>query len=360
MIRVVALLALAGFSFADASSRYALVESYDHTNFFDKFHFFESNFTTGNYNDVDPTSGYINYRNKEDAKKLGLIAVQGSEIFLGVNHRDVFNPKGKGRDSVRIESNRLYNHSLFIAEFTHMPNPVCGAWPAFWTYADPWPVKGEMDIYENWNLAQDNLVTLHTGNSTQLGNCTIDQKNMLNPVIASNCDVTHEDAKQGLNQACNTLELLGQWGSKSGGVYAMEWTSEHIQVWSWSRQRTPSDIRLRRPKPRLWGTPHFSAGSPSCDIDGHVADQKLVLNIDFCGAAAGSPQLWGQQCRNTTGYASCIDFVAENPDAFNNVFWKIKGIDVYRMESNSTESRHLSHDLRRHSKRRLHAPRHLD
>ncbi len=75
-----------------------------------------------------------------------------------------------------------------------------------------------MDIYENWNLAEYNWMTLHTGNSSIVGNCTISQKNMANPVIATNCDVTFQDANQGENQACSTQESRGQWGSKSGGV----------------------------------------------------------------------------------------------------------------------------------------------
>ncbi|TQV99080.1 endo-1,3(4)-beta-glucanase [Cordyceps javanica] len=328
---------LVGIGCARAFNHYILEESYDHTNFFDKFRFFESDYSTGNYNDVDPTSGYINYRNQEDAAALGLIATQGTEMFLGVNHRDVLDPKGKGRDSVRIESKKLYNHGLFIAEFTHLPQVGCGVWPAFWTFGDPWPVKGEMDIYENWNLAKYNMVTLHTGNATEVGSCTISQENMLNPIITSNCDATFQDENQSANQACATEESRGQWGSRSGGVYAMEWTAEHIKLWSWSRDQTPADIKRRQPIPRRWGTPHFFAGGSSCDIDSHFRDQKLVLNIDFCGVAAGNPDLWKQQCLQTTGYENCADYVAKNPDDFANAFWKVKGIHVYRSALNATQ-----------------------
>ncbi|EGX96811.1 endo-1,3(4)-beta-glucanase, putative [Cordyceps militaris CM01] len=330
---------LAGLTSATAPNRqYTLVESYNHTNFFDKFNFFESNYSTGNYNDVDPTSGYINYRNRDDAMKLGLIATQGSEMFLGVNHRDILDPKGKGRDSVRIESKQLYNYGLFIAEFTHLPKVTCGVWPAFWTFGDPWPVKGEMDIYENWNLAKDNAMTLHTGDSKEVGNCTICQENMVNPVVTTNCDVTFQDEHQSPNQACQTLEQGGQWGSQSGGVYAMEWTSGFVRLWSWSREETPADVKCRQPKPQLWGKPLFWAGGSSCDMDSHLRDQKLVLNIDFCGVAAGNPTLWGQQCRNATGYENCADYVAKHPDDFADAFWKVRAIDIYQAASNCTHS----------------------
>ena len=109
---------------------YQVKETYDASNFFSNFNFFVSNFDTGNYNDVDPTSGFVNYRNQHDAKQLGLIDTQGSEVFLGGNHADKFNANGKGRDSVRLESQSSYTHGLFIADFTHLPQPVCGSWPA--------------------------------------------------------------------------------------------------------------------------------------------------------------------------------------------------------------------------------------
>lgn len=37
--------------------RYEVSDEYNASNFFSKFDFFVSNYSTGNYNDVDPTSG---------------------------------------------------------------------------------------------------------------------------------------------------------------------------------------------------------------------------------------------------------------------------------------------------------------
>ena len=113
-----------------AAKSYQLSDKYDASNFFSKFNFFVSNFGTGNYNDVDPTSGYVNYRSEQDAKDMGLIATQGDEVYIGVNHAKSLDPNGKGRDSVRIESKKLYTHGLFIADFKHLPKPACGLWPA--------------------------------------------------------------------------------------------------------------------------------------------------------------------------------------------------------------------------------------
>jgi len=36
----------------------------------------------------------------------------------------------RGRASVRLESKKKYTHGLFIADLFHMPNSVCGVWPA--------------------------------------------------------------------------------------------------------------------------------------------------------------------------------------------------------------------------------------
>jgi len=118
------------YSAGAAAKSYQLTDNYDSANFFSKFNFFVSNFETGNYNDVDPTSGYVNYRSQQDAVDLGLITTQGDEVYIGVNHASTLNPKGKGRDSVRIESKALYTHGLFIADFKHLPKPACGLWPA--------------------------------------------------------------------------------------------------------------------------------------------------------------------------------------------------------------------------------------
>lgn len=193
-----------------------LTETYDYMNFFDKFDFFTSDFTTGNYNDVDPTSGYVNYRNRTDAEKLGLIATQGTEMYIGVDHAVATDPLGKGRNSVRIESKKLYNSGLFIATFTHLPAPVCGAWPAYWMYGANWPTNGEIDIYENWNTAPANVITLHTDKAADVGTCTLDQSQMSATIVTGNCD--NQAQGQYENQGCGATELNGQWGSPSGGV----------------------------------------------------------------------------------------------------------------------------------------------
>lgn len=102
-----------------SATQWQLTETYDKTNFFDKFEFFSKE---------DPTFGHVNYRNREDATKLGLIGVEGNDVFM---RPDTSSTVGdEGRSSVRIESKKAYDHGLFIARFSKVPTPTCGVWPA--------------------------------------------------------------------------------------------------------------------------------------------------------------------------------------------------------------------------------------
>ncbi|MBE3048308.1 hypothetical protein IMZ48_38550 [Candidatus Bathyarchaeota archaeon] len=101
-----------------SASQWQLAETYDKTNFFDKFDFFSQN---------DPTFGHVNYRTREDATELGLVGVEGDDVFM---RPDTSGTVDGGRSSVRIESKKVYDHGLFIARFSKVPTPTCGVWPA--------------------------------------------------------------------------------------------------------------------------------------------------------------------------------------------------------------------------------------
>lgn len=38
----------------------------------------------------------------------------------------------KGRNAVRVESKAVYNLGLFIFDLDHVPESICGLWPALW------------------------------------------------------------------------------------------------------------------------------------------------------------------------------------------------------------------------------------
>ncbi len=125
--------------------RYALVNDYTASNFFDDFTFF-----TG----TDPTGGYVEYITQFEAYLLGYINTKNNQVYLGVDSTTV-NPSN-GRLSVRVISNQAYTHGLFIADIQHMPGSICGVWPAYWMFGPNFPASGEIDIIENVNYAFTN------------------------------------------------------------------------------------------------------------------------------------------------------------------------------------------------------------
>lgn len=86
-------------------------------------------------------------------------------------------------------------------------------------YGNPWPTVGEIDIYENWDLASKNLMTLHTDASSVVGDCTLVKSDMTGTIATDNCDNTYsKPPQQYAGQGCGVDENDGQWGSAKGGV----------------------------------------------------------------------------------------------------------------------------------------------
>jgi hypothetical protein len=330
----VSLTGLAGFLLlapgAVGQWKYEVEDRYLPGDFFDKFDFFESKYGTGNAQDIDPTQGFVNYRSREFSEASGLISTTAEGACIYANHKDVFDGS-YGRDSVRIESKQSYTHGLFVWTFDHLPAPTCGAWPAVWSYGPDWPNNGEMDVYENWNLASDNLITGHTNGASS---CTISQANFSG--IEGTPDCNTYASTQYYGQGCSVTEENGQWGQTAGGVYAMEWTSDAISVWSWPVAAAPLDVQNSEPDPSSWGEPHFQIVASLCNLDQMFANHKLVLNIDFCGTTAGNPTVWSLSGCPIQKYPTCQSYVAANPQAFANVYYQVRGIDIYTTVSVST------------------------
>ncbi|KAI9647767.1 hypothetical protein NHQ30_004155 [Ciborinia camelliae] len=137
------------------------------------------------------------------------------------------------------------------------------------------------------------------------------------------CGATAQDGKSTYGESFN---------SNGGGIYATEWTSDHIKIWFFPRNATPHDIRRDTPDPNSWPKPQaIFQGSSSCDIDGHFANQSLVFDTTFCGDFAGG--VWGNDggvC-SQGGKLSCQQFVAGNPGAFGDAYWLINSIKVYQL-----------------------------
>ena len=143
----------------------------------------------------------------------------GAEMYIGVDHgaESVLDArKDAGRKSVRLESKTVYNRGLVVAEFSHLPRPTCGTWPAFWFFGEPWPTKGEIDLYENWNDLFFNRHTAHVDDPSVVGDCIIAQDEMASVVDTPNCfDFAQGQANF---QGCSASDFSTTFGSSSGGV----------------------------------------------------------------------------------------------------------------------------------------------
>lgn len=100
----------------------------------------------------------------------------------------------------------------------------------------------------------------------------------------------------------------------------MQWTSDYIRIWFFPRPQIPQDILDKMPNPSNWGFPAANMQG-SCMIDQHFQQHKIVLDNTFCGEYAGVSSVWNSSldsCATATGYATCNEFVASEPQAFRN------------------------------------------
>lgn len=190
-----------------------------------------------------------------------------------------------------------------------------------------------VDIYEQWNTYKFNRQSLHTTYNTTIGNCTLNSTSalgmgnyhMTNNLYSANCDVHASD-----NVGCSTWDYEGPFGSPQGGVYALEWTSSLIQMWSWHPGQVPADVKDgTMPSPYKWGPPGLLLTGSTCDIDRAFRNQSIVVNLDFCGTTAGDGAEWTAECAEKTGYNTCARYVAANPQNFTDYWFGVRSIKVY-------------------------------
>lgn len=69
-----------------------------------------------------------------------------------------------------------------------------------------------------------------------------------------------------------------EFNKGQGGVYAMDWTSQHIKIWYFARNQVPADITAGKPDPTKWGKPNanFDSNDGGCDLDKNFPPQTIV------------------------------------------------------------------------------------
>jgi hypothetical protein len=269
------LLLLASTLFPATFATYELVQDYSGDAFWQGFDFFT---------DADPTDGLVQFQSLEEANSTGLAGfIDGGNssfaIYMGVDTEQI---APQGRASVRVTSNKTFQHALVIADIVHMPGGVCGTWPAFWMVGADWPSDGEIDIVEGVNDQATNSMTLHTGDGVVVSNGT----DFSGELFTANCDI--DAPNQPTNAGCSigdmsNLTFGDDFNAAGGGVFATEWTSEFIKIWFFPRGTFPADIASSTPDPSDdWGTPN-SIFQGSFDMDDHFKDLQIVFDTTFCG-----------------------------------------------------------------------------
>jgi hypothetical protein len=225
---------------------------------------------------------YVNYLSLVDAVKKRLVYTEGNTSFvLKTDSTTILDPLRGGRDSVRLRSKRSFNRGLFIADIQHMPPQVCGLWPSLFLIGPTWPTDGEIDIIEGVNIMMNNQITIHSkpgcaptvGAGGEKGNRT----------GYKDCGDGNGDIGCGVFDT-GRYGYGGMMNMAGGGVHALLWTADAIQVWHWPRGRVPADALIGNPKPASWGVPVANWGG--CRFDDHFRNMNVVSR-KFCSS---SPQ----------------------------------------------------------------------
>ncbi|KAH5429010.1 hypothetical protein HBI47_112550 [Parastagonospora nodorum] len=350
---LVTIMSLAAVSNA-AGSAYALSDDLSYKNFFSAM---------DAYNGSDPTQGFVQYQSLAQAVDKNLVGYldDTKSAFMGV---DYTSKDPKGRASVRLESKKTWNQGLLIADIAHMPASTCGTWPAFWLLGkETWPAGGEIDILEGVNDYDSNSVTLHTSQGCMISNASAPNPNsgsteagasFSGTIGTDNCDV--QAPNQDKNVGCsihapktalspahigsssassntNAL-LLSSYGTPfnaaRGGIYALDWTADAISVYffPYASPLYKTVSKSTSPKPSTWGAPIARFGAEKCDLKQRFKDLRIILNTTFCGDWAG--QEWDKSCKKKTGAQTCEAYVRDNPEAFAESFWEVRGLRWYQ------------------------------
>lgn len=291
-----------------ALATYGIQDDYSGNNFLNMFTFDTED---------DPTHGYVNYVDANTAQQNNFTNVENGIVTIRSDSTSV--ASGRGRNSVRLTSKAQYTHGLVVLDLQHMPGSACGIWPAFWMTGPSWPNSGEIDIIEGVSYQSENAMTMHT---------------------SSGCSMVNKDC-QG-NTGCGVVtggsaSYGDGFNNANGGVYAMEWTSDAINIWFFGRNSVPNGATGDAPDPTTWGNPIASfQGGSGCNIDQHFQNNNIVFDTTFCGDWAG--QVWSQDATCSSKAATCQDYVANNPAAFTEAYWTINSLKVYSQGAGSASA----------------------
>ncbi|KAF8152572.1 glycoside hydrolase family 16 protein [Crassisporium funariophilum] len=272
---------------------------------------------------ADPTHGRVNYVDQTTSKNQNLTFASSNSFILRTDFRNVLNPSGAGRNSVRIRSKKTYTTHVAVFNVRHMPQG-CGTWPAIWeTKESNWPNGGETDIVEGVNDQAPNAATLHT-----TAGCTMPASRAQSGTSGQLDCNWQVNGNTGCGVKFPTAQSYGpSFNSNGGGWFAIERTTTYIKVWFWARNNAnvPAEVKngAASTNPNNWGVATAYFPNTSCNIPQFFAEHNIIINLTLCGDWAGA--VYGQSgCPST-----CVDYVNNNPGAFQNAYFDFASIKVY-------------------------------
>lgn len=275
-------------------------------------------------NIADPTNGRVNYVNETTALSLNLTYVTDDTLIMRCDDTTVLSATGPGRNSVRLRSDKTYTTHVAIFDIRHMPQG-CATWPAAWeTLESDWPNSGEVDILEGANDVSPNQSTLHTS-----ANCTMPATRTQTGTATTNDCYGGDNNNAGCGVQAPTTDSYGpNFNENGGGWYAMERTTDFIQIWFWARNdaSVPFDVSSGPAQidTDTWGEPTAYFPNTDCDLASHFGENNIIFDLTLCGDLAGA-------VFNSDGCpGDCVTYVNDNPSAFTNAYWDIGFVRVYQ------------------------------
>ncbi|PIL26819.1 hypothetical protein GSI_11080 [Ganoderma sinense ZZ0214-1] len=226
----------------------------------------------------DPTHGRVNYVSQATALERNLTYASGDTLILRADSTQVLDPFGPGRDSFRLQSNKVYNEHVAVWNIRHMPQG-CGT--------------------TNGNDCYTNSSTFGCG------------------VIAP-----------------RATSFGPSFNAIGGGWYAMERSGTYIKIWHWQRDDTnlPMDIRIGSPliDTSNWGTPVADFPDTDCNMATYFSPQRMIINLTFCGDLAGHNYPSDGCSGICEGEYIIGDYVNQNPSAFEDAYFDIAWLKIYQ------------------------------
>lgn len=143
-----------------------------------------------------------------------------------------------------------------------------------------WPNGGEIDVFENVNMATNNRYTLHTTDGCTHPDNTSSSGIETGTVITTDCFNATNGNEGCVVQDASTGSYGQDFSNNGGGVYAMLWNADGIRTWFFNRSNIPSDIE-GSPNPENWTTPAAFWPTSSCNAGKFFTPQTLTFVCIF-------------------------------------------------------------------------------